>query len=101
MHILERNLRVTMPDGSKWDVPIRLIANNRAKHYKDEFGGSLLRSLSEDTLPLFEKDHYEIKDWAANEMNWSDVRRHATKVDMRPADVDYEDGWCNGEKEIV
>lgn len=33
MKIDEKFLRVTMPDGSKWDVPVKKIAENRARHY--------------------------------------------------------------------
>ena len=28
-------LRVTMPDGSRWDIPVKVIAENRAKSYLD------------------------------------------------------------------
>jgi len=92
-------MRVTMPDGSQYDVPVDAIAKNRAEHYKDEFGGNLKRSLDEDTMPLFESDDYEIEDWAQNNMNWSEVKDIAVKV--CDGDVDFDEGWVNGEKEIV
>jgi hypothetical protein len=96
---MEKYLRVNMPDGSKWDVPVSAIANHRAEHYKNEFDGDLQRSLDEDTTPLFEFDHYEIEDWASNNMNWSDVERVATLAVT--GEIDYEKGWVNGGKEVI
>lgn len=92
-------LRVNMPDGSKWDVPVEFIANNRAEHYAHEFNGNVQQSLDEDTLPLFEADHYEIEDWAANNMNWSDVERMATMAVS--GETDYQEGWVNGDKTVI
>lgn len=90
---------VAMPDGSVWGVPVRAIAVNRANYYAEEFNNDAQESMAKDTLPLFESDLKEIRDWAANNMNWSDVSSYA--VTMTPADVDYEDGWCNGEYKII
>lgn len=93
-------IRVEMPDGSKWDVPVMAVAMNRARYYADkDFNGDVERSLSMDTLPYFE-DESEILDWARNNMNWSDVVGVAVKVD-EPTKVDFEEGWVNGDAEIV
>jgi len=94
-------LRVEMPDGSKWDIPVMIIAKDRADNYKDEFDDDLEKSLQSDTLPLFEDDEYEIEDWAANNMNWDDVKEFAKQVPRMEAEPDYQEGWINGEKEIV
>ncbi len=96
-------LRATMPDGSKWDVPVMVIARHRAAEYADEFDNDVERSLKEDTLPLFEKNSWEIKHWAAGNMDWDDVKDHAVKAeDRRPlTDKDFQHGWVNGEKAIV
>lgn len=88
-----------MEDGSLWDVPVSLIAQNRAAEYADEFDGDIEKSLNEDTMPLFNSDDYEIQDWAANNMNWDDVKAHAVKVD--DGIVDYQDGWVNGDKKVI
>ena len=37
--------------------------------------------------------------WAANSMNWSDVKDKATCV--KKPDVDFVDGWCNGEWKVA
>jgi hypothetical protein len=90
-----------MPDGSKWDVPVAVIANHRAKHYAHEFQGNVKDSLTCDTNILFSSDPFEIEDWAANNMNWSDVYRFAVKASDGEDVVDYQDGWVNGEKELL
>lgn len=96
-------IRITMPDGAKYDVPTEIIARNRAKHYADkEFDGDIERSLTEDTLPLFQSDDYEIHDWAANNMNWSDVKDHATLASLtEDSEASHQEGWINGEYEII
>ena len=91
---------ISMPDGSKWSVPVEIIARNRAIEYADEFGGDIERSLAEDTIPLFKGDPYEIEDWAANNMNWIEVSNYAVMV-SGPDAANFQDGWINGEKEVI
>lgn len=93
-------LTVKQEDGSVWGVPLELIARDRAAHYAHEFGGDVEKSLAEDTLPLFEGDSYEAEDWAANNMNWSDVQAHAKKLKDAPP-PDFQAAWLNGEKAVV
>lgn len=97
-----RWLRVTMPDGKRWDVPVDVIAMDRATHYAKEFGGDVQKSLAGDTMVLFDADAFEIEDWAANNMNWSDVEPFAQPAPLPAQPVpDYQEGWLNGAKEIV
>lgn len=89
--------RIEMPDGYTWSVPVDTIAKNRAENYKDEFGDDLQRSLDEDTWKLFLECRSEIKEWARNNMNWSDVKDVAKRLQHLPVPlVDYEDGWMFG-----
>ena len=100
MNILDNKYRVTMPDGSTWEVPVRLIAENRAEYYVKEFGGDIENSLKIGTLPLFEEDDYEIANWAKGNMDWSDVKEYAIQVKSLE-DPDFQEGWVNGNYEIV
>ena len=100
----EKYLRVKMPDGSKWDVPARVIAEDRAKYYAEFV--SKRDELDYDTVYKEEfeftmDDKYELKDYAADNMDWSDVAEHAVKAEEEPGEVDYQEGWVNGEKEII
>ena len=97
---MHKMMTVEMPDGSKWAVPVEMIARSRATHYADEFDGDVDRSLTEDTTPLFESDDYEIQDWAVNNMNWSDFDGHQVKVSDAP-NPDFQEAWLNGSKGFV
>ena len=89
-----RYLRVTMPDGSKWDVPAWVIADNRAKYYKEQG-----ENYQEEYDVALENDGV-LMDWAAGDMDWSDVKSTARKV-ITGDEVDYQEGWVNGDKEVV
>lgn len=95
---MSKHLVITMPDESVWAVPVEVIAINRATSYASEFGGDVQTSLDQDTLPLFNSAPFEIEDWAANNMNWSDVAAQARLI--REGETDYQEGWVNGEKEV-
>lgn len=85
----EKALRVSMPDGSKWDVPLRLVAQSYVDYYQAETVDDALRH--DDTLIY----------WAENIMNWDEVADKA-RIAVQPPHVEkYQDGWMNGEKEIV
>lgn len=94
---MHKYMTIKMSDGSKWAVPVDMIAYHRAKHYAHEYGGNIERSLAEDTVPLFESDDYEIEDWAVNNLNWSDFKGYQVRID-ESQEPDFEDEWINGEK---
>lgn len=98
MTVLTKELHITMPDDSIWAVPVSIIANHRADYYAKYYGGDIQRSLAEDTIPLFSAGHYEIADWAANNMNWDSVK-HAARC-VSAGEVDFDEGWANGEKSV-
>jgi len=95
---MSKHLLITMPDESVWAVPVDIIALSRATSYASEFAGDVQTSLVQDTLPLFNSNLFEIEDWAANNMNWSDVSAHARLI--REGETDYQEGWVNDEKEF-
>src|SRR5687768_7425058 len=78
----EKYLRVTMPDNSQWDVPARLIAEDRAGYYAKarSKGGSPLDQTYEGELAYALGDAETLIDWAANDMDWDDVRERAVQV---------------------
>lgn len=89
---MTKYLRVDMPDGSKWDVPLEVIASDRATYYAREYN----ETLSDDER----NDIEEVLDWASNNMDWPEVADRATKVSEAAA-PDYNEGWINGHKEVV
>jgi len=97
-----------MPNKEHWLVPVSVIAESRAKYYSEqdaEKGG-----LSKSEKEAIYKEEYdyamddisEIIDWASNNMDWKDVVYVAIKDRDEPLHhIDYQEGWLNGEKEIV
>jgi hypothetical protein len=86
--------RITMTDGSKWDVPAQAIADSRDDNYSDD---------REDTIGSIRKGSlgkYDLTDWAQSNMNFADVEEYAVRVE-EPSITDVEEGWVNGAKEIV
>ena len=91
------SLNVTMEDGSVYSIPVQIIADNRDEYYFKEHKDE------EDTIKYIRNkslDSYNIKGWATNNMDWKDVSEYAEKVDCSKG-VDFQEGWINGEKEIV
>jgi hypothetical protein len=83
-----------MPDDSRWKVPAKLVAEDRAKYYSLRDGGSP----KEKQYTL--EDDEELIDWARNNLNWSDVSGQAVKVDDE-ATTDFQEGWVNGPMEVI
>ncbi|MCM1564894.1 MAG: hypothetical protein NC238_02860 [Dehalobacter sp.] len=89
-------LRVTMPDQSKWDVPAKIIADNRAAYYAKIDPETTYEEEFEFTMT----DDHELRDWAANNMDWDEVSEHAEKV-IEETSIDFQEGWLNGEKVVI
>lgn len=102
----KKMIRVTMGDGTRWDVPVDVVATSYATYYANKDCPPALSpkhkwddAFAEEFTFAREND-FAALDWAANNMNWNDVARHAVRVNpSRPAD--YQEGWVNGEKEVV
>lgn len=92
----EAKLRVEMPNGTLWDVPVQAIADSRDEHYaidrEDTIGG-----IRDGDL-----DEYEItRIGPAGNLNWGEVKAFAVQAPPRDVEVDWQEGWTNGDKEIV
>lgn len=87
------NLVVSFSNGEKWAVPLQVICDSRDENYKDD---------EEDTFKFVTEGGltpYDIEDWAAGNMNWSDLAPYATKINSPTPHFDYEDGWCSASKD--
>lgn len=89
-------LRTTFGNGETWDIPVLTIAKARAAHYAEEYG-DIISSLVKDTLPLFEGEHWEITEWALNNMYWSEIRDDAVYRGKQTGEADREMEWCHSE----
>lgn len=85
-----------MPDRSEWEVPAEIVAKDRATYYAKHDKDTTYEGEFEYTM----SSNFELLDWAANNMDWSDVSAHAVEVSAHEA-VDFQEGWVNGYKEVI
>lgn len=90
---MKKYIRITMPDGSLWDVPADIVADNRAEYYKEDGYDDEFQYAMEDDSILF--------DWAAGNMNWDDVKEYATQFFPPDTEANFQEGWVNGDKKTV
>ncbi len=93
-------LRVTMPDGSIWAVPVQIVADSRDAWFNAEQKSD---GCKEDTVKECRdcnQDEDDLADWAENNMDWIDVVPYAERV-IGTGPPDYQEGWVNGDKQIV
>lgn len=86
-----------MPDGSRWDVPAEFIAKHRARYFVDN---DPKNSYFDKEVKFVLEDDSVLMDWAANNMDWKDVKEHARIVEETMV-VNYHEGWINGAQEVI
>ena len=89
-------LRVTMSDGSKWDVPLQVIVESYLGFYDDITGEDAEAFRVGEAADVQD----ELKNWAGGDMNWDDVEHRAVVAEAPPW-PNHRKGWINGHKEIV
>ena len=89
-------LVVEMSDKTQWAIPAILIAEHRARHYAALEGEGVYPA----EIAYAMSDDYEIKDWAANNMNWEDVCHEAIKLEVKLPKANYHKDWINAPKHI-
>lgn len=102
-----KKIRVTMPNGDKYDIPYDFVADVRAKYYakKDsEEDGDDYNEVYKQEMEAANEDTYNVYDWLVNNMNWSDVA-HVAKLVPRDnhflSEKELTQGIMNGKKEII
>lgn len=88
---------ITMENGDIYGVPAELVADNYAKYY--ESTGEDYQEKYEAMMHWFHTDDYEFADWAKNNMDWYDVKDKAVLISRKEIEVDFHEGWVNGEYE--
>lgn len=98
-------IRVSMSDGTMWDIPAETVAKSRADYYArwdSERGDGTYHEVYEKEFEITMQNRYELLDYATNNMNWSDVVADAVQVPTPPpAPADYAREWSNAEKTVV
>ena len=97
---MEKFIRISFSNGEKWDVPARIVAEERATYYSDIDGNPKNSPQWKEEYEYSLSEDFELEDWLNNNMNWSDVSEYARLVDG-DSNYNYEDEFTNSEKEIV
>lgn len=103
-------LQVLFSNGEAYNIPTESIAHPRAIYYANHDEGVQDKGVevseewnkvyqSERTMAL--EDDGELYDWAANNMNWSDVKDDAVRVYLDDKKIDYSTEWTNAEMKVV
>lgn len=107
----EKYIKVKMPDGFYF-VPAKLVAEDRAKYYaandnvaskgKPEYKKNFDKTFKEEYDYTLGDDD-EILDWAANNMDWKEVKHAALKEPTKEeiSERARQECWMNGNKEII
>lgn len=104
MNVLDKLYVITLANGDRWAVPVRVIAENRAAYFAEEDGLSREEALGETEREFMFDDGYEIKDWAASNMNWEDVKAYAVFYAKSAIDADadpFQEAWRDIDKAEV
>nr|DAH59123.1 MAG TPA: Terminase large subunit [Caudoviricetes sp.] len=94
---MPKTMRFSMPDGSEWTMPLRVIAKHHAQHHAKKHGVTTLEWLKSHTIPLFTADHNAIVEWAKT-IPWGNVAEYAHM--LKPPKDRQEISWLTAEKII-
>ena len=94
---MSKHIKVIMPDDSEWVVPAKIVADNRAKYYASVDDTTDYQTEFDFAMD----DDPTLLDWASGDINWDEVEAFAVKVKEPALEVDYQEGWVNGEQEII
>ena len=89
------------------ETPVLRIHQTRSR--ANPGGMDVRKIIGDDVLPFrsrkpaWFKDEFEIRNWAANNMNWDDVAGVAFKISDAPPVTcdDFREAWAYGVKEVT
>ncbi len=93
----QRKLQIIFSNGETYEVPTDIICMDRAKYLAEVDGLTLEEFLKVE--PLDKTDGYDIKDWCANNMNWSDLEEYVVRIKNNSV-IDYEEEFCNADMSV-
>ncbi|MGB1284953.1 MAG: hypothetical protein ACPG7F_00350 [Aggregatilineales bacterium] len=95
-------IELSMPDGAIFHIPLRFVAEHRAKYYSERDGGTsehIAANFIEEVAWVME-DEFEAIDWMQNSMKWEDLAPVAVR--KSPATPPHYAEWFrNSHNKIV
>lgn len=89
-------LRVKFSDGKTWQVPAKIVAENRAAYYEQKEPGCYQREFE-----LAMEYNSELYEWALDNMYWSDLEPYAVLIKEAEAEsISYDEEWTQAPVEI-
>lgn len=103
-------IRITMSDGSIWEMKADEIARDRAKHYayidfprldheESDYFLNRLNTLEEE-FRIGMGDSLELMDWFVGNYSWGDIKDSLTMI-KSPDQVDYSVMFIDAEKDLI
>jgi hypothetical protein len=90
----EKKLIIKFHKGITYEVPTTFIAESRANYYAEVDGYERDSQEYLDEIRYALDDEFELFDWVQNNMNWSDLKDYAVRIDDDP--IDEEQEWLDG-----
>jgi hypothetical protein len=94
----EKKLIIKFHKGVTYEVPARVIAENRAKYYAETDGYELDSNEYFDEVNRALDDEFLIFDWVQNNMDWYGLEPYAVWVENKS--INLEDEWESGNHTI-
>lgn len=86
--------RIAFQGGHIYEVPTAVIAADRTNYYATQDPDRTREQHAAETAMMFASE-FEVVDWAKNNMNWSDIEKHARMIGFTPPDL--KAGWDEAE----
>jgi len=96
----EPQIIVEFSDYTRWSIPARVVAENRAAYYAEvdpEFDRKIIYFV-ERNYTLANDD--VLIEWAKGSMNWADLKHRATQLPTDPLLSDYDQEWSNADMKV-
>jgi hypothetical protein len=91
----ETIIQIKLSDGTLWQIPLKFVAEHRAKYYDQKSPGCFEKEIGfVMTFPV------EGVDWLQNNMDLEDFRKALKVIQPENAELKYVD-WANAPMEII
>ena len=91
----EKYITFKLSNGELWGLPLRHVADNRAKYYAEKDKDTTYQEEFNFTM----EDDHEAIDWFHNQTNYDEFKEHYVLLAQAPRLEPYEMIWKDEDKE--